>query len=256
MFWVHRDSLFLQHPGTGRVLVYDPQGDYARQFDADVPIQVGGALRLRGDSILVAEPYTSPEAFGLPLHLLTPDGKRVLSFGAEDRTVEPGRFFPRVRVTALESDSSFWVARRDRYQIELWNTAGLMERSNTLSREWFPPMSADPGDPSLAKPVAQLAGLHRDEHGHLVVVLLRARDGWKPRVQPPGGSESAVDPFEVLGHFETVVEILDPITWDLIATKVVPHVRTAGVFAPGGFLVGFAQTSDEALAFSLYTISH
>ncbi len=117
-------------------------------------------------------------------------------------------------------------------------------------------MSADPGDPSLTKPVAQLAGIHRDEHGHIIVVLLRAREGWSPRVQANGGSGSASDPFEKLGYFETVIEVLDPVSGDLIASTVAPHVRTAGEFKPGGILVGFAETSDEALALALYTISH
>jgi hypothetical protein len=53
-----------------------------------------------------------------------------------------------------------------------------------------------------------------------------------------------------------VIEILDPISGELVARTVAPHVRTAGEFKAGGILVGFTETPEEALAFALYTISH
>jgi hypothetical protein len=256
VMFMRGDSLLLQHATDGRFSMYDADGRHVRDFPSDVPVQAGRGLRLRGDTLLLAEPGATAETFGLPLHLLSPTGARIRSFGAEDRTIEPGRFVPRLRALTLESDSTFWVARRDRYEIELWSTRGQRERQLVMDRNWFPVMEQDPGDPSLERPVAQLGGLVRDSHGHLIVVLLRSTPDWRPRSAAAGEPDAVPGIVDKLGYFEVVVEVLDPKTGALLDSTVVEGIRTLGDFLANGLLVGFVETPEGTPAFALYSLTH
>src|SRR5690606_23759212 len=67
MMLTKSDSLLLQNSLDGSITVFGPDGGFVRRFPTDVPVQMGQGLLLRGDTILVAEPAYSPDAFGLPL---------------------------------------------------------------------------------------------------------------------------------------------------------------------------------------------
>ncbi len=247
------DSLMAQHPVSGRVNVYGSDGTFSHWFDADVPIQMGDVLVLRGDTMVFAEPLMLPDVIGLPLHLLAPGGARVRSFGAEDRSVDPDFIMPQLRLLAPESDSSFWVARRDRYRIELWNTAGELERLIEPDRPWFPPMTAYAVDPTSARPTTQMTGISRDAHGHLVVVLVRSPEDWKPT---KSGTTGPGDPLSSMAPYEVVLEVLDGETGSLLASHVPKGIITFGRFLDDGLLQGYGDAGDGVPSLILWRIRH
>jgi hypothetical protein len=256
MMLMKGDSLLVQHPISGMLTIYGADGTYARSQPFDVAVQAGEAVRLRGDTMLVAEPKPLRETFGLPLHLVAPDGTRIRSFGAEDRTVDPGFFTPQLRTLARATDSSVWVARRDRYVVELWNTGGRLERRLSPLREWFPPLTKDVINPTGERPETQLGGISLDAHGHLVVVLLRARTDWA-RAQGNGAGDLPIyDPLTRFDPFEAVIEVLDTDSGELVAGGVFTHLRSSGRFLPNGLLLGYAPTQDDTPALAFWSISH
>lgn len=256
MMLMKGDSLFVQNPISGVMAIYSPDGEYVHSRPFEIAVQAGEAVRLRGDTMLVAEPKQLPETFGLPLHLVGPDGTRIMSFGAEDRTVEPGFFTPQLRTLARATDSSVWVARRDRYELELWNTRGTLEQRLAPTRDWFPQMLKDVVNPTVERPETQLGGISLDAHGHLVVLLLRARTGWAP-VQAKGpGDLPAYDPLTAFDPFEAVIEVLDTASGELVASSVFTHLRSSGRFLPNGLLLGYAPTHDDAPALAFWSITH
>ncbi len=250
---LHRaGNLLVQNPQDGRFFVYGPDGSFSRWFTTDVPVQMGDGLVLRGDTMVLAEPISNRDAFGLPMHLVTRDGIRVRSFGSDDRTVDPQFITPQLRLLAPNSDSSFWVGRRDRYRIELWNTAGVMERALEPEREWFPRMVADPGDPAIVRPTTQMLGISRDVHGHLLVLIIRAPEDWKA-VKPVDGQS---DPPEWITRYELVVEVLDEETGVLMSSGTRQAMRTSGRFLGNGLLQGYGDAGDGASYPSLWRIQH
>ncbi len=239
---------------SGRVLINDNFGNWHVFDTLGRPIQtitstVPGAtqgLLLRGDTVLVAQSASEPERFGYPLHLVAPDGRTVLSFETEDRTDNPSHRFARYRALARESDSTFWVARMDRYEIELWSTAGKRLKSLAMQRDWFPPFDVDPQSIDRERPLGMLLKLHRDGHGHLLVLLRRARADWKARPITGRGWMSPTDGMEFI---DEVVEVLDQRTGTLLGSFVQRDVPILGFLDDGRVFGVSADASGRQLPF-------
>ena len=161
-----------------------------------------------------------------------------------------------MRTLARATDSSVWVARRDRYVLELWNTSGTREKQLTPSRDWFPPLVKDVVNPAVERPGTQLGGISLDAHGHLIVVLVRARSDWKPMRGGKGEEFPVFDPLTRLDPFEAVIEVLDTESGALIASHVFTDLRSSGRFLANGLLVGYKPTKDEAPAIAFWSIAH
>jgi hypothetical protein len=207
----------------GELSLFGPGGNFVRTLPLTVTT-VGQTILLRGDTLLLAEPIFSGDRFGLPLHLLAPTGDTVRSFGATDRSVDRRVMSRLVRHMAPATDSTIWVARHDRYQIERWHMNGTRLETLTLDRDWFPPLEAD-WDGGTSKPYPTvLRDIHQDRSGHLVVILERARPG-SPTMPGAGGHESGVTTslVERLASLEQVIEVLDADTGALIASTPGPR---------------------------------
>jgi hypothetical protein len=221
-----------QHPGLliaarDRLLIEDAAGRF-HFFSAQgselgtVPAIGGGvteALLLRGDTIVFARTAGSPASLGMPLHLLSSDGRVVKSLGSpisQPNTTE-GQLAG-LRTLAQESDSSFWVGRLFEYTIELWSTAGKLLKEFHLARDWFPAaMPRQVGPLDHDRPIPMLLRLHRDTQGHLVALLRRARPDWKAR---PGVSRAWMNPSDATKYIEQVIEVIDTSSGRLLGTIV------------------------------------
>lgn len=202
----------------GELSLFGPQGDFVRTLPLTVTT-IGQTILLRGDTLLLAEPIFSGDRAGQPLHLLAPTGDTVRSFGSTDRSVDRRVMSRLVRHVAPATDSTIWVARHDRYQIERWHMDGTLIETLTPERDWFPPLDAD-WDGGTSKPYPTvLRDVHQDQGGHLVVILERARKG-SPTMPNAGGRESGITTslVERLAYVEQVIEVLDADTGALIAT--------------------------------------
>ncbi len=237
------DSVLIQSGADGMFRVFTSAGHYVRSFRTPILMGPGRGLALRGDTLVLVEQYDTQGASGLPIHLVAPDGAVIRSFGGGEVRSRTRPFaLSMIRDVARESDSSFWVARRDRYTLELWNTAGVRERVLDLQRDWFPLLTKNPGDPRYERPATTLRSFHRDASGHLMVVLLRAVAGWQPEPRP-AGQPTAV-PMNAISKYEYVVEVLDPITGELLAATVKDSRFNHGHFLANGLAYGLARSSE------------
>lgn len=215
---IRADSIIISDFNSG-LMLFDPAGNFVRSL----PYRVMGAhalLLMRGDTLLLVQPLRTPDRFGLPFHILPPGEGAVRSFGSDDRSVSPDFVLRERRVVAGETDSTFWSARRDRYTLERWHINGTRIAVIEPDRSWFPPMSKDPGPLDQERPSTTITSLVLDSHGHLLVLLQRARDDWRPS----GGQQSHVEPgtgsvlSDRLQHIEQLIEVLDTATGSLVKT--------------------------------------
>lgn len=217
-------------------LLFDPQGNFVRMLPRTVA-WIGQVFTLRGDTVLVAEPISTESRFGLPLHLMAPTGDTI-SFGSDDRSFDMRRMMAMVRVVTPETDSTFWVGRADRYELQRWHMNGRLLSTLGPSRDWFPPQTKD-WDGSNSSPMpTRIKNLHWDGKGHLFVMMERARAD-RPDQPDNGGREPtrASSLTERLTFMEQVIEVIDVSTGELLGAMQVPGTYLMN-FVDDGRLVG------------------
>jgi hypothetical protein len=141
-----------------------------------------GSVVLEGGGIVVTGIGHSDEAAGLPLHLYSPQGEFVRSFGAEPAIVgnwdDP--FVQFHRSIASSADGGLWSGHYIRYIVEKWDSAGRLEQRFNWSTSWFPddqtPVFA-PQSPDDT-PSTVLRGLREDERGRLWILTNIPAPNW------------------------------------------------------------------------------
>jgi hypothetical protein len=203
----------------GAAALFGPDGQFIRAFGSPINV-IGQVLLLRGDTLLVPASIMNEERFGLPLHLMAPSGDTTLSFGAEDRSINPRLTIAGYRVVAPQTDSTFWVGRIERYVLERWHISGQRLQVVAPERPWFIVRTEDWDGTQRVRPPSRVKQVHDDGSGHLYVLLERARADWSPEEQEHTHGESSV-PNSLVGQmrfFEHVIEVLDAATGELLAT--------------------------------------
>lgn len=253
-----RASLILASPDKiiigdflGRFHVFSGEGSFVSTILGTVNGVTTGLL-LRGDTMVIMQRVSDVERFGLPLHLIAPDGHIVKSFGADDRSSSPQHMLRFLRTLAPDTDSSFWVARMDEYTIELWTTSGKMLRRIHQIRDWFPEITVDPAPIDRERPATVLLRVHRDLDGHLLVLLRRARPDWKPRIAP---LHWPTVPSEAMRYIEEVLEVIDLSSGQQIASVVNRRSAILG-FLSDGRLYGTVEDSVGRQMPALWKLDH
>ena len=121
------DSVYVFDVRDLHLTVLSPAGTIVRRVS--VPGRVRNVAHL-GRGVLVAHmPLNTPSEYGLPLHLLNPNGQLVRSFGAAiDQQVAIGRDHVLYRVVARATDSTVWSSRVDSVALEEWSVTGRLLR--------------------------------------------------------------------------------------------------------------------------------
>jgi hypothetical protein len=219
------DSILI-FDASGRVLVFDLQRRFVRQFRSE--LQAGfETIAMRHDTLLVSASMRDRERFGFPLHVVSPEGAYVRSFGAEDRsTSRIGEVF----FLAKATDSSVWLARSHRYELEHWHIDGRLLSRVRVDRDYFPPR-----EPTRSKPLEQERPLTNIKDIGVIpgvglsVLLTRARSDWVASVKTDetaehsnglGKETTAKSPSlgSRLRWVEQIIEIIDPEDGHLIAS--------------------------------------
>jgi hypothetical protein len=203
----------------GAAALFAPDGQYVRAFASPINL-IGQVLLLRGDTLLVPAQISDDARSGLPLHLIAPTGDTTRSFGGELGSTDPQLEIAAHRVVAPQTDSTFWVARIERYQVERWHINGELLHTLTLERPWFVPRTKDWDGTQRERPPTRIKQIHQDRAGRLLVLLERARADWTPEGAAPRGREPTT-PNSLAGqmrYFEHLIEVLDPDDGALLAT--------------------------------------
>lgn len=211
--------------------LFGPDGGYVRSLPRAVS-WIGQVFTFRGDTLLLTEPISSELLFGLPLHLISPDGDTVRSFGSDDRSFDIRRTMAMYRVITPESDSTFWAARVDRYELQRWHISGELLKLLRVDRPWFHPQLSDRNGTNAEPMPTRIKGIHLDADGHLLVMIERARSD-RPDEPDVGTREVHVESslLDRLAYMEQLIEVLDAESGELLGE----------VQLPGKYLINFVD---------------
>jgi hypothetical protein len=209
-----------------------------------LPLFPSSIVRLANGAIVAATIESSPGAFGMPLHLLSSAGDRILrSFGSDSQTVRIGEALALRRTLAASRDETFWAAHQQRYRIERWDADRGMLSAIEREVPWFEPYMRSNGVAREAMPSPAIRAIQEDDAGLLWVLVSVADRNWQPL--PPAREERGMTYTGSAQRnrlHDTIIEVIDPEARTVIASiRVDEHL--AGFF-PGPAIV-FSYREDE-----------
>lgn len=186
---------------------------------------------LQGDSILLSGLSFRPDRYGLPVHLLSPEGRLVRSFGAPEGAIVPSDEYRLARTIAPAEERRVWVAPKDRYRVELWTLEGERRGGFRGDVKWFEPIPPSPDLPTPPKSV--LSSLRQAPDGLLWIKFIVPSPTWPQAHErdPQTGRWRRVD-----GDLRsnTVIDVVDPETNRLLARGQLYGLHTALFPGPRG----------------------
>ena len=226
------DSLLVFDALLARFTVYAEDYSLAGVFRVDDPFVQGFVPFGARDLVAFAK---SSEPSGTVLHHVM-NGRTVRSFAHTEDWRDAS--FP-LRV-GRSSNGRFWVVPRNKYEVELWDTAGTMLRRYRAERDWFEewftsvPFTREP-------PHTQVDAVWEDSDGLLWLLFSTAAADWSA-----ANADRERSAFNVWADkfYDSRVEVIDPQTGELIATRSFSNMFIAVAMTTPG-LVEFEQETES-----------
>lgn len=214
--------------GDAKYNRYTPAGDYidTHRPTAAVIRQVLDVVILPDGSIVLNGAAPSPEPDREIFHLIDPDGELVRSFGPMTRGFEFDPEETRHRLTPSDA-TAFWAAASNRYEIDLWHVLGTHRKRIARRVDWFQPWSGRFEPPVEQPPKPRIRDIDEDSAGNLWVLLHLPAEDFAPL--PPVSDSAitaAVDAESTA--FDSLIEILDPATGQVIASRRFSNMLLSG----------------------------
>lgn len=214
------DSLWVVESVRAHLFSPPPALEFVRTVQFALP--TGGRVSRFG--FLTRAMYGSSEGM-VPPSLRGWDGTVRARFGpsgvVEDIDAAMGRL-------ALVDPSRAWQADGKSYVLSLLDSGGAVLRRHERNLEWFPPNEPYRGSFNAVRPPARIADLTVGTDGRLWVLIRRAHPDWKATA-PLGGPTTAPRNANPLPSatsfnnlFEVVLEVLDPTSGEVLASRVLP----------------------------------
>jgi hypothetical protein len=236
------DSLLVLEGGARRATVLDAAGQFSRRFVLPFDV-VDFTVLTNGQWIASGMAFTT-SGVGFPLHRLTRDGAIESSFGG-DLTVLPGRPSAVQRVITRDHEGGFWAARPDRYEIEHWTATSGRDTYLDRITSWFPDREFEGARNTWRDPPYPfLHALYVDAGGRVWTLGRAPKPSFKP-------TPKAWGPLSTMSMAEEAfVEVIDPVTGVLLATRRFPWIGVA--FTDQGLIVSFRYDDDGVMVVDLW----
>ena len=232
-----------------RETVLDPD-DYdvvrTTRINARMAFQV---LLLAQGRRLVASEIRTPDRIGLPLHLVGTDGEIVRSFGSRTEVFRPDVPYIDARAVTHAGPGRVWSAHRNRYVVELWDTAGSFLKSIERHIDWFPAQLTRK-DRDVHGPPPYLDAIIEDDSERLWINILLPDPDWQTAIEAGGLHGRVVDEIE---YRDSMLEILNPATGQIVAQRRY-EIPTTGILGDGWIYSAY-QDGDGVPRLSLRRLS-
>jgi hypothetical protein len=223
------DSLFAML--ASRFVVFDSTGRPVRTvpvtsapFSPPVPLPNG--------DVIVAAPFRSLEAAGRGLHVLSPRGEVLRSFGGDGSFDARCLLCVRYRISPARHVDAIWAIPANRYEIRKINYSGHDISVMRVEGSWYVP-STDSMRPNIS-----VVHLREDVEGRLWVFAVLYPS---PPQQNGRGVASVPESVRasLIGQAKSVIDVFDPTHGVLIASQ-----SYTGAFI--GFGDGFVAKAHES----------
>lgn len=181
---------------------------------------------------MLVHPSFSPSArrYRHP-HMLSWDGVEVSRFTIPDT----GAAEPRFAAIALAASNALWIGLEGKYEMILLGSDGMARRRFTRQADWFREDNGPSGFPWLTPPKPRIHSISMGRDSLLWVLVRRAHRNWAENKSKAGTIKGLPTPrslsaIRIADLFEGVVEVFDPVSGKLLASRDV-----------GGGVVGFVR---------------
>ena len=245
------DTLHVIDRGQRRRTTFSPAPSFQLVETRSWPIsEIDGLVQLPGGAVAVGGRMPTPQRAVLPIHIVDREGAIVRSFGAHP---PPSRSDPpdlARRVITGSRAGGIWSAHKTRYQVELWDTLGELQRTLVRKADWFEPHERVGGVSRERPPRPQIISLEEDGDGRLWVVTLVPDRSWRdalvqkphPQTGAPRWGLSNGD-----AYWDAIIEVIDPERAELLASARFPRYRL--YFIGNDLAINLLETEDEGLPF-------
>lgn len=132
---------------------------------SSTPLLAGNVMNAAfpsGGAIILSGRVHASREGGYPLHVFTPEGEWIRSFGMDEPQEDLSDAWPLVRALASAGDGTFWAAPRREYRLEHWTVEGVRLRAFSGDRERF--VSFEEGNWTQGRrPASQLSSISVDD---------------------------------------------------------------------------------------------
>jgi hypothetical protein len=204
-----------------KMSVYSPSYQFVRDVPTVTPSIVGRPwVLLQNGNVVFQSTFSTPDRVGYPLHVLSRNGNLLRSFGSEVPTARPDRPFELRRQIGWAGGNLVWSAHSSRYQLELWDIDGTLRKTLIREASWFQPWTSY--DQAYSSP--RVLAVRQDSQGLLWTVL-----------QIPDKNANLSQLVAGLASnnllFHTLIEVIDPNSGTLIASRQFPNLYTSGFWS-------------------------
>lgn len=195
------DSILVFQLG-GKVSSISPQLEVTHV--AAVPGMIHrGWVKPSSELVLMGRFPAAPHA---PLHRFR-HGRAIGSLGAEDTVRSAERPSLTQRHVAVNDDGTLWLVRPDRYELELYDSAGALLQVYRRNAPWFPDREFEMAE-SPQPPSPFIVGLQISAAGDLIVLARVANEPFDSSL--PRGEGVRLTPDYTLRLYDGIVEVIDP----------------------------------------------
>jgi len=199
------------------------------------------ASLIRADgSYIVAGQIQTPDHIGFPVHLMSPEGTVLTSFGTDTPQHRPDLPLATTRVAGLSGDGTVWTAPPGEYRLERWDPRrGVRLDSVEVESPWFRQSVRLPRDESMERPVSLIQGIWEDEDGLVWVLARDAAEDWQPA--ETSLLHQTLEPEARNRIHDAVLEVIDPATGAVLVSR---RFDERLWVHPGSGLLTSHETSD------------
>jgi hypothetical protein len=219
------DTLRVYDGSLGRVTVYSPALELVRTEPASA--QLWDILWLEDGSVVINAEMRSAPRVGLPLHLVTREGRIKRSFGEDDVPYSPRnrrRFFRWLSA----APGGFWsTSYTNTYKVQRFDTSGRELARLERRAAWFPPTDEYWFPSKDRPPASELWGALQSTDSVLWVVARRGDETWHRGLSAPIHAEGrTIYPWASYEKvFDSVIEAVGVPEYRLLGSR-----RFDGVF--------------------------
>ncbi len=144
-----------------------------------------------------------------------------------------------------------WSAPPNRYEIDQYAMNGLLRQTLRRTAPWFEAWEKPvAGWQDEVRPNTRLLGVTEDMDGRLWTLVQVPAADWKAARKPPADPRRETNrpgptPGEMNKYLETVIEVIDPKTGQLFATKRLPGLISG--FFHGNLVIGMHEDEEGIL---------
>ncbi len=222
------DSVYVFDPRHQTMTTYSPAYRFVRTTSLE--FGVAASVVSLGDRFVANRMVPSPERIGLPLHLISFDGRVLRSFGSESGFFRAD-FGEVLEIRALApDDAAVWAGWTNQYLVERWDIRG--ERTQVVRRDvdWFEPWWRSQTDFELP-PSPRLTAIQ--VQGDTLWVMVRiAASGWRAGIRRVDETGRRYVVHDRDKYQDAIVEALDLTTGEVLGSSRFPQILY-GFIGPG-----------------------